>query len=133
MYEKLASEVTAIIHVAWTINFQMQLRSLAKDNINGVRSLVDLVLHTVPPRFAFCSSTAGVANCPLQEEIPERILGETSLTFFRLLRVLNELLSKFTSARMKARVYTLALLFFVWASCPEIQSGGFGMPKERGR
>ena len=78
MYEKLASEVTAIIHVAWTINFRMQLRSLAKGNINGVRNLVDLVLHTVPPRFAFCSSTASVANCPLQEEIPERILGETS-------------------------------------------------------
>jgi hypothetical protein len=31
MYEKLASEVTAIIRVAQTIDFQMQLRSLAKD------------------------------------------------------------------------------------------------------
>lgn len=80
LYEGLAREVTTIIHVAWTVNFRMRLRSFAKDNIGGVRNLFDLALkvpRTVPPRFAFCSSTASVANYHLQE-VPERILDETS-------------------------------------------------------
>ncbi len=45
LYNHLAKEVTSIIHVAWTVNFRLKLRSFAKDNIAGVRNLLNLALH----------------------------------------------------------------------------------------
>ncbi|EKG14906.1 AMP-dependent synthetase/ligase [Macrophomina phaseolina MS6] len=34
-YEKVAAEATIIMHVAWSVNFRMRLRSFEKDNIAG--------------------------------------------------------------------------------------------------
>jgi thioester reductase-like protein len=65
LYDRLAKEVTLIIHVAWTVNFRLKLRSFDKDNIAGVRNLQDLALavpRTNPPRFTYCSSTASIMN-----------------------------------------------------------------------
>jgi thioester reductase-like protein len=65
LYEYLAREVTSIIHVAWTVNFRLKLRSFVKDNIAGVRHLLDLALKVPrqdPPRFTYCSSTASIMN-----------------------------------------------------------------------
>ncbi|KAH7077084.1 male sterility protein-domain-containing protein [Paraphoma chrysanthemicola] len=65
LYEYLANEVTSIIHVAWTVNFRLKLRSFVKDNIAGVRNLLNLALalpRTTRPRFTYCSSTASVVN-----------------------------------------------------------------------
>ena len=65
MYNHLAKEATSIIHVAWAVNFRLKLRSFVKDNIAGVRNLIDLALSTggsKPPRFAYCSSTAAIMN-----------------------------------------------------------------------
>jgi thioester reductase-like protein len=65
LYEYLAQEATSIIHVAWTVNFRLKLRSFVKDNITGVRNLLDLALkehRSNPPRFTYCSSTASIMN-----------------------------------------------------------------------
>ncbi|KAF2832024.1 acetyl-CoA synthetase-like protein [Ophiobolus disseminans] len=65
LYQHLAKETTSIIHVAWTVNFRLKLRSFVKDNIAGVRNLLDLALAAPrpnPPRFAYCSSTASIMN-----------------------------------------------------------------------
>jgi thioester reductase-like protein len=83
LYNKLAKEVTCIIHVAWTVNFRLKLRSFAKDNIAGVRNLLDLALsagRAVPPRFAYCSSTAAVMNGELDQSgcWPEKLLSSPS-------------------------------------------------------
>ncbi|KZM23113.1 uncharacterized protein EKO05_0008302 [Ascochyta rabiei] len=83
LYDHLAEEATSIIHVAWTVNFRLKLRSFAKDNIAGVRNLLDLALkagRVEPPRFAYCSSTAAVMNGELDQSgcWPEKLLSDPS-------------------------------------------------------
>lgn len=83
LYEKLAKEATCIIHVAWTVNFRLKLRSFAKDNIAGVRNLLNLALsagRASPPRFAYCSSTAAVMSGELDQFgcWPEKLLSDPS-------------------------------------------------------
>jgi thioester reductase-like protein len=65
LYEHLAKKATSIIHVAWAVNFRLKLRSFVKDNIAGVRHLLNLALKVPrqdPPRFTYCSSTASIMN-----------------------------------------------------------------------
>ncbi|KAJ9645318.1 hypothetical protein H2199_003324 [Coniosporium tulheliwenetii] len=62
-YEKLCHEATIIIHVAWSVNFRMRLRSFVKDNI-------------ATPRFAYCSSVASVIASSSQSAIPEAIITD---------------------------------------------------------
>lgn len=78
MYSHLAANVTSILHIAWTVNFRLKLRSFARENIAGVRHLLDLALaqpRATPPRFAYCSSTAAIINGQADAEgrLPERI------------------------------------------------------------
>jgi thioester reductase-like protein len=65
MYDCLAAEASLILHVAWTVNFRLKLRSFAKENLAGLENLIGLSLaasRSRPPRFAFCSSTAAITN-----------------------------------------------------------------------
>jgi thioester reductase-like protein len=65
VYNHLAAATTSILHIAWTVNFRLKLRSFAQDNLAGVRHLIDLALsagRAEPPRFAYCSSTAASTN-----------------------------------------------------------------------
>lgn len=83
LYSTLAREVTCIIHVAWTVNFRLKLRSFAKDNIAGVKNLLGLALsagRATPPRFAYCSSTAAVMNGELDPSgcWPEKLVTDPS-------------------------------------------------------
>ncbi|KAJ4984676.1 putative male sterility protein [Stagonosporopsis vannaccii] len=81
LYDQLATEATSIIHVAWTVNFRLKLRSFVKDNIAGVRNLLNLALsanRARPPRFAYCSSTAAVMNSEVGQSgyWPEELLSD---------------------------------------------------------
>ncbi|KAF2015863.1 hypothetical protein BU24DRAFT_391156 [Aaosphaeria arxii CBS 175.79] len=80
VYKELVAEVDLIVHVAWTVNFRIRLRSFAKDNIGGLRNLIELALRHpgTPPRFLYCSSTAAVLNQKPDQtrEIPEQILSD---------------------------------------------------------
>jgi thioester reductase-like protein len=65
VYNHLAAEATLFLHVAWTVNFRLKLGSFVKDNIAGLKNLIDLATATPrsrPPRFAYCSSTAAIMN-----------------------------------------------------------------------
>ncbi|KAL1595711.1 putative secondary metabolism biosynthetic enzyme [Paraconiothyrium brasiliense] len=78
VYNHLAAEATSILHIAWTVNFRLKLRSFAKDNLAGVRHLLDLALaarRPDPPRFAYCSSTASIINSEPDAEgrLPEHL------------------------------------------------------------
>ncbi|RAR11106.1 acetyl-CoA synthetase-like protein [Stemphylium lycopersici] len=82
-YYDLAKNVTSIIHVAWTVNFRLKLRSFEKDNIAGVRNLLNLALETPrsnPPRLTYCSSTAAIMKGPLDDagELSELVSSEPS-------------------------------------------------------
>ncbi|KAJ6193509.1 male sterility protein-domain-containing protein [Bipolaris maydis] len=83
IYDHLARKATLIVHVAWTVNFRLKLRSFEKDNIAGVRNLLDLALKarpSQPPCFLYCSSTAAVMNSSLDEaeKLPETLSSRPS-------------------------------------------------------
>ncbi|OJD38111.1 nrps-like enzyme [Diplodia corticola] len=61
----LRTQLSAIIHCAWAVNFNLQLRSFAPDCIAGVAHLLDLCLSVrgpAPAAFNFCSSVSTVYN-----------------------------------------------------------------------
>lgn len=78
LYTHLATSATSIIHIAWTVNFRLKLRSFVTDNIAGVYNLLTLALaipRPTPPRFTYCSSTASILNAPPTPSglLPEQI------------------------------------------------------------
>lgn len=82
-YGHLAKKATLIVHVAWTVNFRLKLRSFEKDNIAGVRNLVNLGLKASreqPPRFLYCSSTAAIMNSAPDDtgKLPETVTATPS-------------------------------------------------------
>ena len=79
LYDQLAREVTLIMHVAWSVNFRMKLRSFVKDNIAGVTNLINLALASPklePPRFAFCSSVASAMAYRDTNLVPEEVIQD---------------------------------------------------------
>ncbi|KAL1617192.1 putative NRPS-like protein biosynthetic cluster [Diplodia seriata] len=64
----LRTQLSAIIHCAWSVNFNLSLRTFASDGcIAGVAHLLDLCLSVrapAPAAFAFCSSVSTVFNTP---------------------------------------------------------------------
>lgn len=75
VYNMLASEITDIIHCAWSVNFNLQLSSFEKDSIGGLKNLMDLCLKAqrpIPATFNFCSSVSAVVNTK-EDEIPEAL------------------------------------------------------------
>ncbi|KAH9825397.1 Acetyl CoA synthetase-like protein [Teratosphaeria destructans] len=81
-YATLTREVTTILHVAWSVNFRMKLRSFVKDSIAGVTNLVNLALASTrreAPFFGFCSSVASsMAYSQNGELVPEEVLDDPS-------------------------------------------------------
>lgn len=79
-YKTVSSRVTAVIHCAWSVNFNLALESFEKDCIAGARYLIDLCLKSASPapaRFAFCSSVSAVAATPgslAPEDLPPSLL-----------------------------------------------------------
>ncbi|KAI7036043.1 hypothetical protein KC352_g46985, partial [Hortaea werneckii] len=64
------------MHVAWSVNFRMKLRSFVKDNIAGVTNLINLALaspQSKPPLFGFCSSVASAMSY-WSPVVPEEII-----------------------------------------------------------
>lgn len=77
-YTHLRSNVDVIIHLAWSVNFLLPLRSFAGTHLSGLRNLIDLALSSpqpIPPRVVFCSSVASVSQYPDLSQgsaVPER-------------------------------------------------------------
>ena len=78
-YSTLTSEITDVIHCAWSVNFNLQLSSFEKDSIAGLKYLVDLCLKAqrpAPATFNFCSSVSAVVNTQgndIPEILPEQL------------------------------------------------------------
>ncbi|OQO13072.1 hypothetical protein B0A48_02536 [Cryoendolithus antarcticus] len=81
-YAKLAREATIIMHVAWSVNFRMKLRSFVRDSIAGLSHLINLALAApasrTAPRIAFCSSVASVMASP-SSPIPEILIDDPAV------------------------------------------------------
>ncbi|KAK4561065.1 hypothetical protein LTR86_005020 [Recurvomyces mirabilis] len=77
-YKRLAHEATIIMHIAWSVNFRMKLRSFVPDNIRGVTNLLNLALSSpnkTPPRLGFCSSVASAMAWTGSDPVPEAIIA----------------------------------------------------------
>ncbi|KAJ4557146.1 putative NRPS-like protein biosynthetic cluster [Exophiala dermatitidis] len=65
-YYQLSHCIDVIIHLAWSVNFLLPLRSFSGTHLAGLRNLLNLALacsdRPAPPRFIFCSSVASVSN-----------------------------------------------------------------------
>jgi thioester reductase-like protein len=73
-YQHLARSVDVIVHLAWSVNFLLPLRSFAT-HLTGLRNLLNLALSApTPPAFIFCSSVAAISNC--QTTVPEEIVSD---------------------------------------------------------
>ena len=89
-YEEIASHLSAVIHCAWSVNFNLQLSTFEKSDIAGVANLIRLckagayaTTAAVPasstpfprvPSFNFCSSVSAVARStvlPIPETAPD--------------------------------------------------------------
>ncbi|KAK3722537.1 hypothetical protein LTR37_002529 [Vermiconidia calcicola] len=80
IYRQMALEATIIMHLAWSVNFRMKLRSFVRDSISSVQNLMNLALASPQktcPRFAFCSSVASVM-AHSQSPVPETIIDSPS-------------------------------------------------------
>jgi len=79
MYDVICDQVTDIIHCAWSVNFNKQLRSFEDDCIAGAKNLMLLALRAkqpTPASFSFCSSVSTVARTPggfVPEAVPESL------------------------------------------------------------
>ncbi|KAL6230802.1 hypothetical protein BDW75DRAFT_234132 [Aspergillus navahoensis] len=74
-YNTLISTLTDVIHCAWSVNFNLRLSSFEKDNIAGIRHLVNLCLRAqrpAPATLNFCSSISAVVRST-EPSIPESL------------------------------------------------------------
>lgn len=81
-YTALQDEVDVVLHLAWSVNFLLPLRSFTS-HFAGIQNLLNLCLSSTkrkPARFAFCSSVASVSNfSKLSEQpanVPEQIIAD---------------------------------------------------------
>jgi len=63
LYNKISNEATIILHVAWSVNFRMRLRSFEKDNIAG-KSVMHIVLSLDLQRPAYAQEGPDKLSCP---------------------------------------------------------------------
>ncbi|KUJ11100.1 putative NRPS-like enzyme [Mollisia scopiformis] len=79
MYSEIVSNITGLIHCAWSVNFNLGLGSFEADCIAGAHNLIALCLkshHPEPATFNFCSSVSAVARTKggfLFEALPESL------------------------------------------------------------
>ncbi|KAF9889248.1 hypothetical protein FE257_007561 [Aspergillus nanangensis] len=79
-YNIISSELTEVIHCAWSVNFNMHLSSFERDNLGGLHNLISLCLKAqrpAPASFNFCSSISAVVNTAT-DTVPEALPAKLS-------------------------------------------------------
>jgi len=108
-YATIAHSVTHIVHLAWSVNFRMRLRSFAKEHLAGLRHLFLLALAASRsssnqksaslPTLAFCSSIASVASAtsPVSEHPSNNPADSSPLGYARSKWVAERICAHFVS------------------------------------
>ena len=80
-YKSLTQTIDVIVHLAWSVNFLIPLRSFVSTHLEGLRNLINFALsspkRSFPPRLIFCSSVAAVSNhgsISKSPTVPESVL-----------------------------------------------------------
>jgi carbohydrate kinase (thermoresistant glucokinase family) len=71
-YKSVTGSLSAVIHCAWSVNFNMHISSFKQTNLAGVLNLIALTRAGQNATFNFCSSVSATSRCPLPE-VPERV------------------------------------------------------------
>lgn len=74
MYKEIAQNLRAVIHCAWSVNFNLNLSSFT-DCISGVQNLIGLCRAAKmvgSATFSFCSSVSAVSRCEISP-VPETV------------------------------------------------------------
>ncbi|KAJ0419446.1 hypothetical protein BJY00DRAFT_302185 [Aspergillus carlsbadensis] len=74
-YNLLTSEITDLIHCAWSVNFNLHLTSFERDSIAGLHNLITLCLRSqrpAPATMNFCSSISAAVRSTTPD-IPETL------------------------------------------------------------
>lgn len=77
LYDEIAHNITHMLHLAWSVNFNKGLESFESDCVAGARNLINLCLKAKRPQpasFNFCSSvsaTVRTAGGVVPEALPE--------------------------------------------------------------
>ncbi|USW58884.1 Putative AMP-dependent synthetase/ligase, phosphopantetheine binding ACP domain, AMP-binding protein [Septoria linicola] len=74
-YHDIASNVTQVLHLAWSVNFNKGLESFEADCIAGTKNLINLCLKAkrlAPASFNFCSSVSATVRT-LGGQVPEEL------------------------------------------------------------
>lgn len=77
----LNKNLTAIIHSAWAVNFNLGVRSFEQHHIKGTWNLLNLCLDTetvAPAKLFLCSSISAAAGTPLPATIKETHIEDLS-------------------------------------------------------
>ncbi|GAB7364613.1 hypothetical protein MBLNU230_g5417t1 [Neophaeotheca triangularis] len=79
-YEQIACDLTHVLHLAWSVNFNKNLESFEADNIAGITNLANLCLSAKRPEPAnlnFCSSVSATVRTP-GGRVPEALPADLS-------------------------------------------------------
>src|ERR1700761_9167852 len=78
----MIDSLTHIIHIAWNVNFNLQLSSFTELDITGLCNLINIGLQSPrhkPPTLVFLSSVAVVQNYAPTELVPERSIEDIGI------------------------------------------------------
>lgn len=85
-YSNLQSDVDIVLHMAWSVNFLISLRSFTP-HFAGIQNLLNLCQSSTQrkaPRFVFCSSVASVSSfCSTKSEagsVPEEVQTDLAVS-----------------------------------------------------
>ncbi|KAG9073882.1 hypothetical protein FS749_014597 [Ceratobasidium sp. UAMH 11750] len=117
IYKQIQSTVTAIIHNAWQVNFNLTLPSFAP-SLKGTRNLLELAFSsTTPsglPRFLFASSVSAVGFSHLNKSLKEEYLslehGVENIGYGRSKLVAEKLLESARASGLEACIVRLGQL-----------------------
>ncbi|KAI8941639.1 hypothetical protein NX059_002852 [Plenodomus lindquistii] len=76
---QLRSSLTAAIHSAWAVNFNISVSSFEAQHIKAVHNLISFCQSTEsqdPARFFFCSSVSAAAATPRPGSVAEKIVAD---------------------------------------------------------
>ncbi|KAK9367371.1 hypothetical protein V1509DRAFT_185320 [Lipomyces kononenkoae] len=74
VYNYLLSNLTMVIHSAWSVNFNLDIQSFEQHHINGTHNLIQLCLDVktiFPAAFYFCSSISTASGTPVPATVSE--------------------------------------------------------------
>ena len=79
IFERLSSTVTKIIHIEWTVDFNLSLQSFCP-HLQGLRALIDFAAAPARPKsIFFISSVSSMGNWPHSSPLPEINHSDPSL------------------------------------------------------